>query len=401
MGQEVRLIRYDPQDETWLVQGKDGSWPAVWIKRRCLKPLEAVAAQPAWAFKIGDNVQVGTDETIYTIEQHPTSANDVNITWMDEDGKQSTAYTKEQINRYLTKENPMWRLVTPKPVEAPSFKVGDKVRLIDGKIKSAAQDGWIKSDKLKRGTTYTVARIMEEPTGDVLRVEPEHGARGVYWIRMDSFVPAPVEKPVAPKPVETKKPRLMLCVDMSGSPADYTVGKVYELSNEDDYYYFKRNDQGVGGGGMFKHRFIEIKDEVANSVKVLCINNKGGYEDQLTVGKIYEAQPSTDGPAYWKIPVSDKGTSTAGLKSRFTVLTDETTKREWKVGDKILSSFLNDPNIEKEFHGYDAGWSIYAHRSFMSDRTVEAIAEREGKIGARISGTWDIWITLESLEKHP
>jgi hypothetical protein len=37
----------------------------------------------------------------------------------------------------------------------------------------------------------------------------------------------------------------------------------------------------------------------------------------------------------------------------------------------------------------------------MSDRTVEAIAEREGKIGARISGTWDIWITLESLEKHP
>jgi hypothetical protein len=99
--------------------------------------------------------------------------------------------------------------------------------------------------------------------------------------------------------------------------------------------------------------------------------------------------------------VSDKGTSTAGLKSRFTVLTDETTKREWKVGDKILSSFLNDSEIEKEFLGYDKGWSIYAHRSFMSDRTVEAIGEREGKIGARISGTWDIWITLESLEKHP
>jgi hypothetical protein len=366
------------------------------------------------------------------------------------------------------------------------------------------QDGWIKSDKIKRGTTYTVARIMEESSGSVLRVEPEHGARGLYWIRMDSFVPAPVEKPVEapkpapkvpldlpkpithnemclstfkagdkvrflasktptsfyneadyytkqaglkptgvytvkevgvtnsmdaefgkayitledrefchpydcfelvkeePKPVETKKPRLMLCVNMSDSSADYTVGKVYKLTNEDDdYYYFKRNDQGVGGGGMFKHRFIEIKDGVENSVKVLCINNKGGYEDQLTVGKIYEAQPSTDGPAYWKIPVSDKGTSTAGLKSRFTVLTDETTKREWKVGDTITSKFLNDSEIEKEFHGYDAGWNIYAHRSFMRDRTVEVIQEREGKRAARISGTMDIWITLESLELHP
>jgi hypothetical protein len=321
MGQEVRLIRYDPQDETWLVQGKDGSWPAVWIKRRCLKPLEAVAAQPTLAFKINDNVQVGTDETIYTIEQHPTRENDVNITWMDEDGKQSTAYTKEQINRYLTKENPMWRLVTPKAEE--------------------------------------------------------------------------------PKPAETKKTRLMLCVNMSDSPADFTVGKVYELREEDSRYYHLTNDKGLDKGGMFKHRFIEIKDGVANSVKVLCINNKGGYEDQLTVGKIYEAQPSTDGPAYWKIPVSDKGTSTAGLKSRFTVLTDETTKREWKVGDTITSKFLNDPNIEKEFHGYDACWNIYAERVFVRDRTVEVIAEREGKTAARISGTMDIWITLESLEKHP
>jgi hypothetical protein len=372
--------------------------------RAKIAEYKQAGAQPTLAFKIGDKVQVGADQTIYTIEQHPTRANDVNITWMSKDGKQSTAYRKVQINEYLTKENPHWKLVEPKPVEAPktpSFLVGDKIRLIDGKIESMTQDGWIKSDKIKRGTTYTVARIMEESSGGVLRVEPEHGARGLYWIRMDSFVPAPVEKPVE-VPVETKKPRLMLCVDMSDSPADYTVGKVYELSNEDDdYYYFKRNDRGVGGGGMFKYRFKEIKDEVANSVKVLCINNKGGYEDQLTVGKIYEAQPSTDGPAYWKIPVSDKGTSTAGLKSRFTVLTDETTKREWKVGDKILSSFLNDSEIEKEFLGYDKGWNKYSSRMFVKDRKIEEIGEREGKTGARISGTMDIWITLESLELHP
>ena len=322
MGQEVRLIRYDPKDETWLVQGKDGSWPAVWIKRRCLKPLEAVAAQPAWAFKIGDNVQVGTDETIYTIEQHPTRENDVNITWMDEDGKQSTAYTKEQINRYLTKEDPHWRLVTPKPIEAP-------------------------------------------------------------------------------KPVETKKPRLMLCVDMSGSPAYFTVGKVYELLREDSRYYHLTNDKGLDKGGMFKYRFIEIKDGVDNSVKVLCTNNVGGYRDLLTVGKTYEAVPSKDGEEFWTIPVSDKGTQATAYKHRFTVLTDEAPKRGWKVGDTITSKFLNDPNIEKEFHGYAAGWNIYAERVFVRDRTVEAIAEREGKTAARISGTMDIWITLESLEKHP
>jgi hypothetical protein len=324
MGQEVRLIRYDPKDETWLVQGKDGSWPAVWIKRRCLKPLEAVAAQPAWAFKIGDNVQVGTDETIYTIEQHPTRENDVNITWMDEDGKQSTAYTKEQINRYLTKEDPHWKLITPKAEE--------------------------------------------------------------------------------PKPVETKKPRLMLCVDMSGnSLARYTVGKVYELRTEDndDYYYFKASDDGPGDGGMFKYRFIELKDGVENSIKVLCTNNSGGYGKLLTVGKTYEAVSSIDGEDFWTIPVSDKGTQATAYKHRFTVLTDETAQREWKGGDTLLISFLNDPNIEKEFHGYDAGWNIYTERVYIRDRTIEVIAEREGKMAARISGTWDIWITLESLEKHP
>jgi hypothetical protein len=80
---------------------------------------------------------------------------------------------------------------------------------------------------------------------------------------------------------------------------------------------------------------------------------------------------------------------------------DTNPKREWKVGDTITSKFLNDRNIDKEFHGYDKGWNIYAERSFIYDRTVEEIAEREGKIGARISSTMDIWITLESLEKHP
>jgi hypothetical protein len=289
--------------------------------RANIAQYKQAGAQPTWAFKIGDTIQVGTDETVYTIEQHPTNANDVYVTWVDKDGKQSITYDKSYIQTLLTKKNPHWKLVTPKP------------------------------------------KLVKR----------------------------------APKPAETEKPRLMLCVDMSGSSADYTVGKVYELREEDyEYYYFKQFR-----GGMFKHRFIEIKDEVANSVKVLCINNKGGYEDQLTVGKIYEAQPSTDGPAYWKIPVSDKGTSTAGLKSRFTVLTDETTKREWKVGDKILSSFLNDSEIEKEFHGYDKGWNKYSSRMFVKDRKIEEIGEREGKTGARISGTMDIWITLESLELHP
>ncbi len=289
--------------------------------RAKIAEYKQAGAQPAWAFKIGDTIQVGTDETVYTIEQHPTNANDVYVTWVDKDGKQSITYDKSYIQTLLTKKNPHWKLVTLKPVEVP-------------------------------------------------------------------------------KPTETEKPRLMLCVDMSDSSADYVVGKVYELREEDyEYYYFKQFR-----GGMFKRRFIELKDEVANSVKVLCINNKGGYEDQLTVGKIYEAQPSTDGPAYWKIPVSDKGTSTAGLKSRFTVLTEETiAQREWKVGDTLLTSFLNDPNIEKEFHGYseNAGWNIYAERVFVRDRTVEVIAEREGKMAARISGTMDIWITLESLELHP
>jgi hypothetical protein len=286
--------------------------------RAKIAEYKQAGAQPTLAFKIGDKVQVGADQTIYTIEQHPTRENDVNITWMSKKGKQSTAYTKGQINMYLTKENPYWKLVEPKPVE-------------------------------------------------------------------------------------TKKPRLMLCVDMNDSPAEYTVGKVYELKSEDDYYYFKRNDGGVRGilGGMFKHRFIELKDGVVNSIKVLCINNSAGYRDLLTVGKTYEAVPSTDGEEFWTIPVSDKGTQAGAYKHRFTVLTDETAQREWKVGDTVTSKFLNDSEIEKEFHGYDKGWNKYSSRMFVKDRKIEEIGEREGKTGARISGTMDIWITLESLELHP
>lgn len=469
------------------------------------KIAEYKQAQPTWAFKIGDNVQVRTDETVYTIEQHPIRANDVYITWMGKDGKQSVPYTKAQINEYLTKKNPYWKLVEPKPVEAPktpSFLVGDKVRFLASKTPTSFYN---QADYIHPYDCFEL--VKEEQT---------------------------------PKPVETKKPRLMLCVDMSDSPADYTVGKVYELKSEDkQYYYFKRND---GGGGMFKYRFIEIKDVVENSVKVLCINNAGGYRDLLTVGKTYEAMPSKNGGEFWTIPVSDKGTSATAYKHRFKVVTEEITappiskyfnigdrfkastagaseivylikqkinselvqvewqsprdpigklstlnfdinqvsdhfaagrwvkiteapkqetpkkkvvycidnkmnyaageltigkeyevveedkkagtitvvndkgkmdwyrstrfsdfkpKREWKVGDTLLSSFLNDSNIEKEFLGYGRGWSKYSSRMFVKDRKIEVIQEKEGKRAARISGTMDIWITLESLELHP
>jgi hypothetical protein len=526
--------------------------------RANIAQYKQAGAQPTWAFKIGDTIQVGTDETVYTIEQHPTRANDVYITWVDKGGKQSITYDKSYIHTLLTKKNPHWKLVTPKPVapkvpldlpkkETQGIVVGASVQL-----KASAKKGdWVLSEGLEPGITYKVTQISQD---NYIKVSGPK-ARGTYWVSIKYFkvVKSESVKAVAathneicvatfkvgdkvrflasktptsfyneadyytkqaglkptgiytvskvgkfnstntdfgkayirleghdynhpydcfelvkeeqtPKPVEAKKPRLMLCVDMNDSPADYTVGKVYELSNEDDdYYYFKRNDQGVGGGGMFKYRFKELKDGVANSVKVLCTNNAGGYRDLLTVGKTYEAVSSIDGEDFWTIPVSDKGTQATAYKHRFTVLTDEAPKQEtpkkkvvycidnkmsgvltigkeyevvkddrrtdgiitvvndkgvedwyrgsrfsdtnpkrkWKVGDTLLSSFLNDPNIEKEFHGYDAGWNIYAERVFMHDRKVEVIQEREGKRAARISGTMDIWITLESLERHP
>jgi hypothetical protein len=71
-----------------------------------------------------------------------------------------------------------------------------------------------------------------------------------------------------------------------------------------------------------------------------------------------------------------------------------------------LTSFLNDPNIEKEFYGYNPRlgnlWENYRDRNFIHDnRKVEEIKKVDGKLAARISNTMNLWISLQSLELHP
>jgi hypothetical protein len=66
-----------------------------------------------------------------------------------------------------------------------------------------------------------------------------------------------------------------------------------------------------------------------------------------------------------------------------------------------LTSFLNDPNIEKEFYGYNPRWENYRDRDFIDDRKVEVIKKVDGKLAARISSTMNLWISLQSLELHP
>jgi hypothetical protein len=459
-GDHVELLKYDSADETWNVKAKGKV--SIWVKRKNLAPIEVKAQPIPSPFKVGDKVELIAPTADWASNDNVTTGVTYTVTDV-------TIASAGQPKPYIKVSGRSARGVYW--IECKNFKLYKQPKATPKVIQAVCINPGSYNSRITKGQIYNVQEAPSIGGDKFFKVLNPNDGKDSFNCWQDRFKVITEQvtetpKTVVPKAEETKKPRLMLCINMAGnSAADYTVGKVYELSKEDEqYYYFKASDDGgVGGGGMFKHRFIELKDGVENSVKVLCTNNAAVMDDLLTVGKTYEAVPSKDGEDFWTIPVSDKGTRATAYKHRFTVLTEEAPKeetpkprivycidnkmsyaarvltigkayevlkddtgtfwilndkgvqdyysstrfsdtnpkREWKVGDTLLSSFLNDPNIEKEFHGYDKGWNKYSSRMFASDRTVEVITEREGKTAARISGTMDIWITLESLEKHP
>jgi hypothetical protein len=211
-------------------------------------------------------------------------------------------------------------------------------------------------------------------------------------------------KTVVPK-AEAPKKRMAVCIDMSDSAAKYTVGQVYEIKREDDKYYFFKSPND--NGGMYKWRFKEIVDKVAEqpipksqySIKVVCLDNSG-YTSKLTIGKTYMAKPSTNKGEddLYMIETDDRGGEageTIAFMKRFTVVKDEP-----KVGDTISAQWLND-STPKQFHGYGDGdsWGSKVDLCFMGDRKIQKIEEKDGRRAALISGTADIWIDMAELTK--
>jgi hypothetical protein len=289
--------------------------------------------------------------------------------------------------------------------KTPSFKIGDKF--------------------IHRSDTNEVYTIEEHPT-DSERIRVTWGDKqdGLAHTSYDksaatSNIASGVWKIVKETKTEipkTETKRLAVFINNSSECASHFVlGQTYEIISETDAYYYIAGYEG----GMYKWRFKELTnktDTVDDITEIMCIDNLG-YAGKLTIGKTYQAsrkrnnESAVDSKSFWYIDEDDRGGNRCvAYKRRFVVLTDKVDnakpKREWKIGDTLLTSFLNDPNIEKEFYGYNPRlgnlWENYRDRNFIHDnRKVEEIKKVDGKLAARISNTMNLWISLQSLELHP
>lgn len=82
--------------------------------------------------------------------------------------------------------------------------------------------------------------------------------------------------------------------------------------------------------------------------KVVCINNRGGYEGKLTVGKEYEVENDGD-PALYKVKNSDNGRFTVGYKSRFKDIENVGSKytKDYLKKNKIVVKVTNEEEFKK------------------------------------------------------
>jgi hypothetical protein len=289
--------------------------------------------------------------------------------------------------------------------KTPSFKIGDKF--------------------IYRSDTNEVYTIEEHPTDSerirVTWVDKQDGLAHTSYDKSaaTSNIASGVWKIVKETKTEipkTETKRLVVFINYSSECASHFVlGQTYEIISETDAYYYIAGFEG----GMYKWRFKELtnKTDTDDDITVMCIDNLG-YAGKLTIGKTYQAsrkrnnESAVDSKSFWYIDKDNRGQLCSAYKRRFVVLTDKVDnakpKREWKIGDTLLTSFLNDPNIEKEFYGYNypspLRWENYrdpCYCNFIDDRKVEEIKKVDGKLAARISSTMNLWISLQSLELHP
>lgn len=186
-----------------------------------------------------------------------------------------------------------------------------------------------------------------------------------------------------------------------------TIGELYEV-------------RSIGNNGQYPaNTFIDLKGKTYShpidcfelaataptseyTIKVVC-NDNNGYEGRLTIGKTYMAKPSPDNDEeetelqrhLYDIESNDKGTRlTTAYCHRFTVVTPP------KVGDTVSAQWLND-STPKQFHGYGHGnsWGSSVNLNFISDRKIEKIEMRDGRMAALLSGTYNIWIDMAELTK--
>jgi hypothetical protein len=407
-GEHVRLLSYDSSDETWRVEkvtpGASGyKW--LWIKRKNLAPISSTEHVENNPFKVGDKVELIDAQFDWVQSERATTG--VVYEVIDASKYDPISQTRPYIKiKGGNAKSEFW-------IESAAFKKVEKST-------STTNSAWAVGDKfIHRSDTNQVYTIEEYPTdSERIRVTWVNNQDGLGFTSYDksavtSNIASGVWKIVKQTKTEipkTETKRMAVFINNSSECASHFVlGQTYEIISETDAYYY------IAGykGGMYKWRFKELTnktDTVDDITEIMCIDNLG-YAGKLTIGKTYQAsrkrnnESAVDSKSFWYIDEDDRGQLCSAYKRRFVVITDKVDnakpKREWKIGDTLLTSFLNDPNIEKEFYGYNPRWENYRDRDFIDDRKVEEIKKVDGKLAARISSTMNLWISLQSLELHP
>ena len=287
-GETVELIRYDSSDETWEVKSLRGTWVRMWIKRKNLAPIEVKAEPTANPFKVGDKVELihtraewasNDDVTTgveYTVKQVHEPATGQKVPYIKVSGNGARGAFWIQC-KYFKKAEPKVKAVDL--TDTRGWKEGDilsKDILNDGTYRdfygfTSYGKKWVSMQC--KGFYGSDARTIEKIKvikGRLAAKISECSAN--IWIAIDTL---PVKEEPKPVVAETPKRRMAVCVDMDGTfGTSYVVGKVYEIYEEtDDYYYLAEMDGKRYEGGMFKWRFKEIdKQEPATVDKTFTVS---------------------------------------------------------------------------------------------------------------------------------
>jgi hypothetical protein len=141
---------------------------------------------------------------------------------------------------------------TKEPAPLQTFKTGDRVRFIQANTDKSFYNMatyYTKEAGLIDGEIYTVLC----PTSNY----GQDSCKPLIYIKIKG---EEFNHPVDCFELVTE-PKKVMCVNNSGE-CSFTIGKVYEVTRETVDYYKLTDDSGRPDQGMYKHRFVEITDDI-------------------------------------------------------------------------------------------------------------------------------------------
>lgn len=153
--------------------------------------------------------------------------------------------------------------------------------------------------------------------------------------------------------------------DNTGVPTNLIVGKLYDLQEEDEkFYYLTEDEVGNKRAGYYKDKFVKVKDceEKHNMKRIRCINVSGlDPDDQLVLDKIYQVH--NESSEFYHISPNDPGF----FKGRFEVVPsrdEELTNRTCKIIEQggliLLRRRANNPRVNV------TEWYIHQHTNIAA-----------------------------------